>query len=116
MKFIKDKYSVSRGGRSKLLNLQCRKCESLVSVYQKDGGGRLLRLYLDRIFYSGGFSNYKTKNFGKNPIVRCKKCGEPMGAFVKYTKEYRKSLRLFQSSVIKKSRNVKTFLPKQTLI
>jgi hypothetical protein len=45
----RDKYKSTRGGYSRLLNLHCRKCNSLVAVYQKDGPGNLRRLYLDRI-------------------------------------------------------------------
>jgi ribosomal protein S27E len=45
----KDRYAKSRGGPSKFLYISCGNCESPTMVYQKDGPGRLLRWYADRI-------------------------------------------------------------------
>ena len=57
LKLKKDNFRRSRGGYSRLLNLFCRKCEKLVLVYQKDGHGKLLRFYLDRILSPEDFIN-----------------------------------------------------------
>lgn len=49
----KDQYSRARGA-SQFLNLFCAACGGFVLLYQKDGPGALLRLYLDR-YWSGAF-------------------------------------------------------------
>lgn len=48
-KMIKDIHSEDRGGESKILNLFCANCDSYLFSYQKDGPGKLLRCYKDRI-------------------------------------------------------------------
>lgn len=50
--FKKDKYSKSRGGRSRLFDIICPDCKIHVRCYQKDGPGILKRMYLDRIIDS----------------------------------------------------------------
>jgi len=45
-----DRFRKARGGTARLVNIVCNKCGTQVLVYQKDGMGRLLRCYLDRIF------------------------------------------------------------------
>lgn len=47
----KDRFSKARGGPSKLLYVSCSSCEEPTMVYQKDGPGRLLRWYADRIVW-----------------------------------------------------------------
>lgn len=47
----KDRYAKSRGGPSKFLYIACGECQNSVMVYQKDGPGRLLRWYADRIVW-----------------------------------------------------------------
>lgn len=95
--FKKDKYRKSRGEYSRLINVYCRKCNSLVAIYQKDGPGNLRRMYLDRIFdpiYS--FDN----------SLKCKSCGIILGTPVIYEKENRKAFRLYQDAVVKKIRKI----------
>ena len=48
-KLKSDKYLKARGGRAKVLDIFCSSCDSYILTYQKDGFGRLLRLYLNRI-------------------------------------------------------------------
>lgn len=47
--FKVDKHSKARGGSSKILTLYCGSCGNYVMSYQKDGPGKLLRCYRDRI-------------------------------------------------------------------
>ncbi len=47
----KDRYSKARGGPSKFLYIACSNCDEPSMVYQKDGSGRLLRCYADRIVW-----------------------------------------------------------------
>lgn len=46
----RDRYSKRRGA-PKFLDLSCLACDEPVAVYQKDGPGKLLRLYADRIVW-----------------------------------------------------------------
>ena len=45
----KDRYAKTRGGSSNFLYIACGNCEEPAMVYQKDGSGRLLRCYADRV-------------------------------------------------------------------
>lgn len=102
----KDKYKSARGGYSRLLNVCCRKCESVVVVYQKDGPGNLRRLYLDRIFAPEVLTDLQNLNIGDIPVLECKKCSEVLGTPYIYIKEKRKAFRLYQDSVIKRLRKL----------
>ena len=73
--FKKDKYKSARGGHSRLLNVCCRKCESVVAVYQKDGPGSLRRLYLDRIFAPAELTDLQALSINNTLVLKCKKCG-----------------------------------------
>lgn len=104
--FKKDKYKSARGGHSRLLDVCCRKCESVVVVYQKDGSGNLRRLYLDRIFEPTQLAGLQVLNIKDVPLLKCKKCGEMLGTPYIYPKEKRKAFRLYQDSVIKRLRKL----------
>ncbi len=104
--FKRDKYKSTRGGHSRLLDVCCRKCESTVVVYQKDGPGSLRRLYMDRIFAPDELSNLQILDMKKIPILKCKKCDEVLGTPYVYQKEKRKAFRLYQDSVIKRLRKL----------
>jgi hypothetical protein len=45
---IRDRYTEARG-EPKIVEINCGRCEERIMEYQKDGPGRLLRCYLDRI-------------------------------------------------------------------
>jgi len=104
--FKKDKYKATRGGYSRLLNVCCRKCESVVVVYQKDGPGSLRRLYLDRIFAPADMVGLQYLNTKEIPALKCKKCSEILGTPYIYIKEKRKAFRLYPDSVIKRLRKL----------
>ncbi|MFH1900988.1 MAG: hypothetical protein ABIK26_01905 [Candidatus Omnitrophota bacterium] len=104
--FKKDKYKSARGGYSRLLNVCCRKCESIVVVYQKDGSGNLRRLYLDRIFSPDDMVGLQALSVDKVPALTCKKCSEVLGTPYIYVKEKRKAFKLYQDSVIKRLRKL----------
>ena len=72
------------------MNIHCKKCNNLLTIYQKDGVGMLKRLYLDRIF-----SEINENNFN------CNNCNEKIGILITYKKENRKALRLFQGAISK---------------
>lgn len=50
MPIKKDHYLRARGGKAKIIDIFCLSCNALVLTYQKDGPGKLLRSYLNRIF------------------------------------------------------------------
>lgn len=106
--FKRDKFKSVRGKWSRLLNITCRKCKRLVVVYQKDGSGNLRRLYLDRIFSPKNLVGLQKKPLNKISILKCSNCGEILGTPHIYQKEHRKAFRLYQDSVIKHVRKLKT--------
>jgi len=93
MKFKNDKYKKSRGGYSRLLKIFCRKCDSLVCLYQKDGPGNLRRMYIDRII------DPQVSFFKKS--FECPK-SHILGMKIIYKKEKRPAFRLFVDSIAKK--------------
>lgn len=103
----KDKYRTSRGSYSRLVNVLCRKCKTVILTYQKDGPGNLRRLYMDRIFYPENLINLQEKNIKLISNLKCKSCGEIIGTPCIYDKEKRKAFRIYQDAVIKKVRKLK---------
>ena len=106
LSFKKDKYKAARGGHSRLLNVCCRKCESVVVVYQKDGPGNLRRLYLDRILEPVEMVDLQALSIKEVPVLKCKKCSEVLGTPYIYIKEKRKAFRLYQDSVVRRLRKL----------
>jgi hypothetical protein len=106
MDIIRDKYKKSRGGYSRFLKLSCGKCNRGVAIYQKDGSGPLLRMYLDRIMYPENLVGLQSKKLSDISNLKCRKCGEILGVSGIYKKERRKCFRLFQGAVKKKVRKV----------
>ena|SRR3989338_9110341 len=92
--FKNDRYKKTRGGYSRLLQISCQKCNSLICLYQKDGPGNLRRMYLDRI------SNPKVPVTAPKNLT-CPR-GHILGVKIIYKKEKRPAFRLFVDSVIKK--------------
>lgn len=93
MKFKNDRFKKSRGGYSRLLQISCQKCNSIVCLYQKDGPGNLRRMYTDRIM------DPKVSISRKD--LTCKN-GHLLGVKIIYEKENRPAFRLFVDSVAKK--------------
>ena len=102
LKFKRDNYRKNRGDYSRLINITCRKCGSLVAVYQKDGPGNLRRMYLDRIFLPSNLSNLQKLSLSKIKILKCPECKEILGTPYIYTKENRKAFRIYQDAILKK--------------
>lgn len=91
-----------------MLEIHCRKCNTILALYQKDGPGNLRRMYLDRIISPAGLAKLQYKKLGKIPNLRCRNCGETLGIPYIYEKERRKAFRLFQDAVTKKIRKLST--------
>lgn len=102
--FKNDRYVKARGGNSHFLNLYCSKCDNHIALYQKDGQGRLIRIYLDRIFEPSGLAAaqriYRRKDDLTN--LHCSKCGSVIRTSMVYEPENRLAFRLIHGSFFKK--------------
>ena len=104
-KFKNDKYVNARGGNSHFLNISCAKCGQYLALYQKDGRGSLLRMYLDRIFEPQELAALQFSGGDKKdiPAFKCPKCGTLIGTPMVYEPERRMAFRLFHGSFVKKN-------------
>ncbi|MFA6918963.1 MAG: hypothetical protein WC244_02510 [Patescibacteria group bacterium] len=100
----KDKYVNARGGNSYFLNLCCSKCTQYLALYQKDGHGALIRLYLDRIFEPRELSKLQFEKTGKKdmPNLKCLRCNSLIGIPMVYEPEQRLAFLLIRGSFVKK--------------
>ncbi|MBI2459151.1 MAG: hypothetical protein HYV53_01190 [Parcubacteria group bacterium] len=103
--FKKDRYSKARGGNSCFLNIFCSSCKSHVALYQKDGPGALIRMYLDRIFAPSNLADLQYKGGSKKnlPNLQCKNCHALIGNPMVYELENRLAFRLVPGAFIKKN-------------
>jgi hypothetical protein len=94
----KDAYQ-KRRGTPQFLNVVCAECQSLVVLYQKDGPGNLLRLYLDRIFAPAEIAQLQNTVFSKKdmPQLRCPQ-GHLIGLPMIYEPEQRLAFSLVPGS------------------
>ncbi|MCX6822743.1 MAG: hypothetical protein NTX91_01945 [candidate division SR1 bacterium] len=100
------KFKSARGGYSRLFDISCRACGSHVLVYQKDGPGVLLRLYLDRIFSPESVIDLQFNELKDIPDLRCATCMKTLAVPTIYEKEQRKAFRLFGDAITKKLKKV----------
>lgn len=105
--FKRDKYKSARGGYSRLLNLHCRKCNTVFAEYQKDGPGNLRRLYMDRIMAPDKLVGVEEKSIKDISPLKCPKCGYVIGIPYIYKKENRKAFRVFQDALVKRIQKLK---------
>lgn len=90
VKFIQNRFTRSRG-QPTLLRLTCALCNSFVALYQKDGKGRLLRLYRDRIHFP--------KELAEEDQLVCSVCSSVLGTSMIYKQEDRPAFRLKPGSI-----------------
>lgn len=104
-KFKKDRYAKSRGGSSRFLNIVCSACNTHIALYQKDGPGALLRMYIDRIFAPPALAALQDQVSDKNdlPNLRCSKCDALIATPMVYELEHRLALRMTHGSFSKKT-------------
>lgn len=103
-KLKNDRYVKSRGGNSHFLDLYCGKCQQHFALYQKDGHGSLLRLYLDRIFEPKELHELQFQSLNKKDVsaLECPKCASLIGVPMVYESECRLAFRLIRGSFVKK--------------
>jgi len=102
--FKNDRYVKSRGGNSHFLDIYCSDCNHYLLLYQKDGKGSLLRLYLDRIFEPPILARLQFVCESKKsmPSLKCSNCQKLVAIPMVYKPENRLALSLVQGSFIKK--------------
>lgn len=102
MKLKNDKFRKVRGGKSKVLNISCSKCNKLVLQYQKDGDGSLHRCYLNRIISpetQTGLQNiYSLPKEMTN--LTCMQCHQIIGTPMRHS-DNRLAYRLLKGNYIK---------------
>jgi len=102
--FKKDRYSKNRGGNSRFLDIFCSACGSHIALYQKDGAGRLLRMYIDRIFAPATLAALRKDGSKKDlPSLQCQKCHALIGIPMVYESENRLAFRMVRGSFVKKN-------------
>ena len=99
----KDRFTKARGGSSELLVIRCAKCQHPTLLYQKDGSGRLLRMYLDRIHAPEDFADLKHTATSKSDLegLRCPNDQELLAVPMVYKPENRLALRIIRGSIHK---------------
>lgn len=104
-RFKKDRYSKARSGSSRFLDIFCCACSSHIALYQKDGHGALLRMYLDRIFAPPAPAALQHQGGGKKdiPNLQCPKCRALIGTPMVYELENRLAFRIVHGSFTKKN-------------
>src|SRR3989339_190304 len=109
----KDKYVNAHGGNLHFLDLYCSRCWQHFALYQKDGRGSLIRLYLDRILDPKELSELHLKSTGKKdmPNLKCPKCNLLIGTPMVYKLERRLAFRLIRGSFVKEKREGGPFRP-----
>ena len=102
----KDKYFRAREGFGKFLDVFCANCGSKVLVYQKDGRGKLLRCYLNRIvwpeIYSALQGDAAIQNPSDMPKLTCPSCEVVIGAPMRH-EDKRLAFRLIYGRFSKKN-------------
>lgn len=102
MKIKKDKYRQSRGGGSQFLEVTCSACSHRVLIYQKDGKGALVRLYLDRIHHPeelvARVSGWQTLRDMSD--LMCDLCGAHLARKMVYERENRLALRIIRGAIM----------------
>lgn len=112
--FKKDRYSKARGGRSEFLNIYCTSCDYHIALYQKDGPGSLVRMYLDRIFEPANLADLQQKINDKKstPNLICPSCKSLIAIPMIYKPENRLALRMIRGKSYKKKSDG-TYFPKK---
>ena len=97
----KDRFTRARGGSSELLLICCAKCRHPILLYQKDGSGRLRRIYLDKIRAPEDFADLKHTVASKSDLegLRCPNDQELLAVPMVYKPEGRLALRIIRGSI-----------------
>lgn len=79
-----DRYRKVRGGTAKFMDISCANCRTWILLYQKDGIGKMLRFYLNRIFAPPALASLQNRaNINQPndvPNLVCPSCGAVIGS------------------------------------
>ncbi len=76
-----DRYRKVRGGTAKFMDISCANCGTWILLYQKDGIGKVLRFYLNRIFAPLALASLQHRtNLADVPNLACPSCGAVIGS------------------------------------
>lgn len=96
--FIIDDFTLKRGSPV-LLSICCKRCDSHLFFYQKDGPGPLLSCYFDRILAPEKMKNLHLDSNNNIPTtLLCHNCSSKIAEKDIYQKENRKIYLLVQES------------------
>lgn len=97
--FIYDNYTAKRG-EPKMLKIFCSECKAFVMDYQKDGPGRLLRCYLDRIHEPKELRDRQYEKFDtkKSAHLKCHSCRRKIGIPMIYKLENRPAYQMLSDA------------------
>jgi hypothetical protein len=100
----RDRYARARGGPSHLVDVYCAACGAHVLLYQKDGPGTLVRLYLDRILAPPSLADlqYRCESKADVPNLVCPSCECVLGVPMLYAAEKRLAFRLIRGRFSRK--------------
>lgn len=102
-KLTKDRYSKARGGPAKFLYISCGNCEEPAMIYQKDGPGRLLRCYTDRIVWPPELveaqSEISADTIKQAGALACSSCENTLATPMVYESENRPAYRIIPGSI-----------------
>ena len=81
--------------------IRCSKCQHPTLLYQKDGSGRLLRMYLDKIHAPDDFADLKHVATSKSDLkgLHCPNDQELLAVPMLYKPENRLALRIIRGSI-----------------
>ena len=82
-----DKFRKLRGGKAKVLDLFCSDCDSYLLTYQKDGVGRLLRVYLNRIIAPPEIERLQHFDYESTKSIEslvCNSCNKTIGIPIRH--------------------------------
>ena len=99
----KDSYQ-KRRGTPYFLDIFCSVCNTHIALYQKDGPGVLLRMYLDRILEPLELASLKLGSKEKKDIpgLHCPKCDALIGTPMVYEPESRLAFHMVRGAFFKK--------------
>lgn len=104
LKMKNDMHRKKRGGRAKIFDVYCSNCDSYILTYQKDGKGRLHRLYLNRILSPENIEKKQHKHYSSIKDISnlvCDSCNVTL-AIPMLHHDGRFAYRLIQGSFYKK--------------
>jgi ribosomal protein S27E len=98
-----DRYAKNRGAPHKFLYIMCAGCNTPAMVYQKDGPGRLLRCYSDRIVWPPELVDRQrdltaetVKSAGN---IACSECEQVLATPMVYKPENRPAYHVMQGTI-----------------